>query len=293
MQFPTDGIERVKAISEHGRLEMAMRAPIAALRPYVRGYCLYDEGRLGRARQQHLPSRDVTFIIGLAGTLEVHGPGEEGCQAFEEGRGFLAGIHTRPAITEARARQAGIQISLTPIGAHRLLGGRPMNEVSDRTCSLDALLGRPITELADRLSEATDDTGSFSIVDDFFGERMLGGPTPLDPHVVEAWRLLEGSHGRLRIGEIAARLRWSRKRLVARFREQIGHPPKTIARILRFDHAMELLKTRPDLRWSDVAFDCGYTDQAHLTRDVRDLTGQTPVELAARLIPESGGMAAA
>lgn len=292
MQFPTKGIQHIAAHSEHAHLEMSLRAPIGPLRDFVRGYCLYHEDRLDRARQQHLPHRDVTFILGLGGTLEVQGPGRRDHLVFGEGEGFLAGIHTQPAVTTASSRQGGLQISLTPLGAHRLLDGRPMHEVSDRVCSLDALLGPAVAELSARLVEPSGESDPFALIDAFFGERVLYGRCPLDPHVLEAWRLLEASHGRMRIGAIAARLGWSRKRLVARFREQIGHRPKTIARVLRFDRAMELLKTRPDTRWSDVAFDCGYTDQAHLSREIRDLTGQTPIELAARLIPESGGMAA-
>lgn len=271
---------------------MSMRDPIVPLRDFVRSYCLYDEERQHSPEQQHLPHRDVTFILGLGGHLEVRGPGA-GSQIFAAGEGFLAGIHTQPSVTSSSPRQSGIQVSLTPLGAHRLLGGRPMDEVSDRTCSLDALVGRVIPELASRISESRNLVDAFAALDVFFGKQLLCGPGAVDAHVREAWRLLEASHGGMRIGEIASHLGWSRKRLVARFREQIGHPPKTIARVLRFDRAMALLKATPDVRWSDVAFTCGYADQAHLSHEFRELTGQTPMELSARLIPESGGMAAA
>jgi AraC-like DNA-binding protein len=291
MHFPTDGIQHVRASSDAGRIEMSLRAPVAPLRDFVRGYCLYEEERAQAAEQQHLPHRDVTLILSLDGALEVRGPGE-GRQLFGEGEGFLAGIHTRPAVTSSGPRQRGIQISLTPIGAHRLLGGRPMDEVSDRTCSLDALMGRSSGELAGRLDESRCDPDPFATLDRFFGERMLGART-VDPHVLAAWRWLEASHGSLRIAEIAARLGWSRKRLVARFREQIGHPPKTIARVLRFDRAMQRLREDPEVQWSDVALSCGYADQSHLNHEVREFSGQTPMELAARVIPESGGVAAA
>ncbi len=55
---------------------------------------------------------------------------------------------------------------------------------------------------------------------------------------------------------------------------------------------MALLRARPDVRWNDVALACGYADQAHLSREVRDFSGQTPGALAERLLPASGGMAA-
>ncbi len=291
MQYPADRIDLVLADSEFGRLEMALRAPVAPLRTLVRGYCVYDEARRRITTHQHLPHRDVTFIVSLGGALEVRSPPGE-LHVFREGEGFLAGIHTAPAFTRSGPRQRGVEVSLTPLGAHLLLGGVPMHSVSDRTCALDALLGGAGRELAARLAESRGHDEPFGVLDTFFGERVLRGTRETDPEVREAWRLLEASHGRARIGAIASRVGWSRKRLVARFREQVGHPPKTIARVLRFDRAMDLLKSRPDARWSDVALACGYADQAHLTRDVRELSGSTPVELARSLVPESGAMTA-
>jgi AraC-like DNA-binding protein len=44
------------------------------------------------------------------------------------------------------------------------------------------------------------------------------------------------------IGALAGELGCSRKHLIARFREQVGLPPKTIARILRFRGALSSLQ---------------------------------------------------
>ena len=35
---------------------------------------------------------------------------------------------------------------------------------------------------------------------------------------------------------------------------------------------------------ADLAAECGFFDQAHLAREVRDLSGQTPTELRASLV---------
>ncbi|MBA3300432.1 MAG: helix-turn-helix transcriptional regulator [Thermoleophilaceae bacterium] len=51
--------------------------------------------------------------------------------------------------------------------------------------------------------------------------------------------------------------------------------PKQIAGILRFDRASRML--RGGAAPADVAFDCGYSDQAHLTREFRRYAGRTPV----------------
>jgi AraC-like DNA-binding protein len=56
-----------------------------------------------------------------------------------------------------------------------------------------------------------------------------------------------------------------------------GLAPKQLARILRFRHAMGLLR---GARWGEltsVALDCGYYDQAHFVHEFREWAGVSPV----------------
>ncbi len=291
MQYPTDRTRIHRSESENGRLEMALRAPSAALRELVRGYCLYDEARRRASAHQHLPHRDVIFIVSLGGRLEVR-DASGARRGFGEGEGFLGGLHTLPALTESGPRQHGVEVKLTPLATHLLLDGIPMHEVTNRTLALEDLLGSAGRELAARLCETRGYDQAFQVLEDFFTQRILGPERALPGAVVQAWRLLEASHGSIAIGEIAARFGCSRKQLVAAFREHLGLPPKTLARVLRFDRAMEMLKQQPGLRWSEAALACGYYDQAHLNREVLALSGSTPGQLSRRLLPESGGMTA-
>ena len=76
------------------------------------------------------------------------------------------------------------------------------------------------------------------------------------------------------IGRIYDQLGRSRRHLAARFREQVGLPPKTVARIMRFNRAISTLRGEAAL--AEVAFECGYYDLAHLTRDFREFAGTSP-----------------
>ncbi len=59
-----------------------------------------------------------------------------------------------------------------------------------------------------------------------------------------------------------------------RFREELGVPPKALARILRFERAVGRLRAGDDL--AALALDAGYYDQAHFNRDFRAFAGATP-----------------
>jgi AraC-like DNA-binding protein len=54
----------------------------------------------------------------------------------------------------------------------------------------------------------------------------------------------------------------------------IGVTPKTLARIMRFNHAQAMARAGGD--WADIAAACGYADQAHLAREFVELSGSTP-----------------
>ncbi|OSC73969.1 transcriptional regulator, partial [Streptomyces sp. BF-3] len=52
-----------------------------------------------------------------------------------------------------------------------------------------------------------------------------------------------------------------------------GYGPKTLARILRLQRALALVRT--GLPFAEAASAAGCTDQAHLAREMRDLAGTT------------------
>jgi AraC-like DNA-binding protein len=57
---------------------------------------------------------------------------------------------------------------------------------------------------------------------------------------------------------------------------RLGLSPKAFARVVRFSAAYRLHEERPGLRWTDIAYQCGYFDQMHLIRDFRDFAGMPP-----------------
>ncbi len=83
----------------------------------------------------------------------------------------------------------------------------------------------------------------------------------------------------MQIGALAGELGWSRKRLGVRFRQEVGVPPKTVARMLRFERAAALVG-RGNCDWALIAFECGYYDQSHLVNEFRAIAGRTPTEFA-------------
>jgi AraC-like DNA-binding protein len=171
---------------------------------------------------------------------------------------------------------SGVEIRFKPLGAHMFLGVS-MAEMTNRVVAFEDVLGRAGRIVTERLHEAQSWEARFAILDAAIERRLAAARRP-SPSVRWAWQRLSECGGRTPVGELAAELGCSRKHLASGFREQIGLSPKTFARILRFRRATRLLARADVRRWGEIAFHCGYYDQAHFNRDFKEFAGSTPTE---------------
>jgi AraC-like DNA-binding protein len=84
----------------------------------------------------------------------------------------------------------------------------------------------------------------------------------------------------------------TRFHLARAFHREFGLPPRAYQRSLRLARACRLLTQ--GMRPSNVAYDCGFTDQSHLTRSFKKVYGVTPHAWAASVrVPARDGSLAA
>jgi AraC-like DNA-binding protein len=234
------------------------RLPAPALRRAITAYHGFQSDEPPTRRHEG-PGADVVLVLSF----------EEGWRIDGEQRiSFVGGLRLDRVVTEHDGGMHGLQVSLAPWAAHMLLRV-PLHELSGTSVPLEELL--PAEPFARIGSEESWET-RFSALDRELGCRVAEAP-PADPGVIFAWERLRATHGTARVGTVISELGWSRKRLAARFREQIGLTPKAAARLLRFEHARALAGT---MSWGELAFECGFADQPHLIAEFKAFTGGTP-----------------
>ena len=273
--------------TETSTWEVARRDPLPQLRPYLlAGAEGWAQTRGARPHLREVPFPGVPLILNLGASWQIEDAGVD--RSKRRLQYFVAGLSTAPAIVQGADAWACVELRLTPLGAHRLLGV-PMSELANQTVELEQVLPQT-RELGERLREARRWSERFDLVDSFL-TRRLADSRPTHPGIEWSWHHLYNTHGRAPIGEIAEALGWSHRRLIARFREQIGLTPKLLARVIRFDRAVTAIRASRVRGLAEIAFECGYSDQAHLNREFRELAGTSPTTFrAARL--DSGGIAA-
>jgi len=251
------------------------------LRPHVLSYTGYAERAATPMRRMEVPTSAIPLIVSLGPSLLVNGVRRQS---------FVGGIDDAVAITEFVGDQLGIQVNVTPLGARRLLG-LPMIELARQIVPLEALLGPDVHRLVERLNEAPDWAARFALLDAMLLARLAVAAVPA-PEIEHAWARLQATGGAVSVGALAAEVGWSRRHLAGRFRAEIGLAPKAVARILRFERVTTTLRAQQGTGLAEIAYACGYADQAHLNRDFRAFAGTTPTDFVARLLPDGAGVAA-
>jgi AraC-like DNA-binding protein len=269
-----------------GAFRIFPRRPARPLDRVVADYEGYVEESIAPTQRREPASVGTVLIFPFGPELQVAASADrELFRSYESG--FVAGAGDSYAVTRSQGTSAGIQVNLSPIVA-RMLWGVPMADLANGIVSLEEILGRDGRDVAERLKCAGSWAERFELLDAFLAGRLAGAGLP-PKGLLWAWQRLVDSGGVVGVGDLAQCLGWTHRRLIAEFRDHIGFPPKTVARIIRFGRVSDRLRAAGPWRWSEIALDCGYYDQAHLVRDVVQFTGSTPREYLQRFLAASGG----
>jgi methylphosphotriester-DNA--protein-cysteine methyltransferase len=212
----------------------------------------------------------------LVACLWEHEPGEDRTQRIvPDGcvdliwlggrRLVIAGADTGPRCVDlaAGARSSGIR--LRPGAAGAVLG-LPASELRDREVDAALVWGAQVARLEHALAGA----GPARRLE-LLADAVAGRGAEPDALVVAAARLL--ALPAARVAGVAAALGVGERRLHRRVLAAVGYGPKMLARVARLRRLVALA----DASLASRALAAGYASQAHMSDEVRRLTGATPV----------------
>jgi AraC-like DNA-binding protein len=154
-------------------------------------------------------------------------------------------------------------------------------ELTDRELALEDLWGASARALAERIANAASGIETLAAA--------LPRPAAPPDGVQRAIAAMAASHGSADVDALARAANLSPRQFRRRCLEATGLSPKHMSRVLRFRRAAELAARTPGLKWSLIALEAGYFDQAHLIRDFREFTGRTPMSVLSNTTPDRAG----
>ncbi|PSR51903.1 hypothetical protein AHMF7605_28760 [Adhaeribacter arboris] len=146
-------------------------------------------------------------------------------------------------------------------------------------CVIDAeaLLGTTAKNMVNEMSGKSSVPQLVTIAEKYLLNRLSNLRAERN-YVVEACRLIRKVQGKLSIEALSDQLYISPRQLQRNFKELVGTSPKTYQRIIRFRNAYQYVRkaTDSEIKWAELSYELGFSDQAHFIRDCREFTGTVP-----------------
>jgi AraC-like DNA-binding protein len=191
-------------------------------------------------------------------------------------RHLLVGQMERAVTVRSTGRVTMVGARLTPAGLYRLLPLR-QERLVDAIVPLDAVWNAWTRRTSEQIAAVSEPAGQLATFERALEDLLPDIGRQRDRSVSFAVRCMRARGGPLAVDRIAAAAGISRRQLERRFREQVGLSPNLFGRIIRFQRAFAAVGHEPG---AALAARLGFVDQAHLVREVRRFSGQTPTLLA-------------
>ncbi len=236
--------------------------PHPALAPYVRCYWTLRGRASSPTTRRVVPDacQDVLFRFGGS----ENGP-----------RALAVGTMTEPLSVRTEGESDFLGVRFHPGAAVPFLR-LPARELTDLRAPLTDLWGGAGDEVTERLATLPPGRRRIRTLEDALFARLRSSPETVDDAVVEAVRRIEQTGGGVAVSALARRVGLGRRQLGRRFLDAVGIPPKTAARVVRFQAALARIHAEPGLSLTRVALKAGFYDQPHLTREFGALAGEPP-----------------
>ena len=248
--------------------------PAGPLRRFVRMLWYARAPGLEHGRERVLPNGCVQAIVNLARDY-LHDCPEGGPEA-RVAAALVVGSRSVYEIVSSADMADLIGVVFEP-GGFAAFARDGADRFSNRSIGLEDLCGAWARELRDRLQGAADGRTRFRLLERFLCERMtrrMGEPeSALEAAVRYALGRFAEAPCMTTVRDVARSTGWSERRFSQVFREQVGLTPKLWCRIQRFQRAVQMLHEGADVRWAELALDCGFYDQPHFANEFRAFSG--------------------
>lgn len=262
--------------------EFLVIQPAPALAPYIKSYWLLktEGGSLGNAEEgdraaavaRTVPTGMMSMIFHRGDKLfSIH-------ENVLQPRVFLSGQERTFADLLYRGQVNMISVVFRPAGV-RAFFDLPVNRLAGLRLTAGDMEDRELAALEASLTSTEDDRMCIMLIEQFLLRRLVRLAEHNLRRLDAAIGLIDS--GESNVGALADAACLGRRQFDRIFSEHVGAHPKEFTRTVRFQRALHLLETTPQIGWAALAAECGYFDQSHMIREFRALSGYSPGEYLA------------
>ena len=261
------------------------RLPSPILQAFVQRYVIFEMNQplptdlkspaLGSCMLTYVYKGRDAFIIDKSGkkTIQAH-------QLGIGGQTISIDPHLKKGVTFGM-----IAVNFTPIGMSKLLNLKSA-EFTDDIVGFEDIMGSSAAYLVQQLDDALDNEQRLRVLESYLKNIFLSQTKRIERfnfRYQDIEQALDYTHQNIfsqekptTVKQIAKGIRISERHFRRKFEEVIGVPPQYYTKVFRFRYAMSLLKSFPQASMTDIAYQSGYFDVAHFSRDFKRFTGFAP-----------------
>jgi len=237
--------------------------PYRKLEPFIHFYWELKGKEQERQWERVFPDGCAGIVMNLGDTCLT----DNGSFSMEFGKTYVVGAMTsfKDSFIDTDTHLVGV--CLKPAAFANFYSYAPQNELTNDTVELEKSNSFNVDKTLDN---------PFRYFDHFFSERIKSKNNQLQSVIND----IHLTNGQISIYELSKRNFTTVRQLERNFKKLVGLSPKEYSNIIRFQHALGLIKN-PDRNRSllEIAFECGYYDHSHLTNEIKRNTGLSPSQL--------------
>jgi AraC-like DNA-binding protein len=191
---------------------------------------------------------------------------------------FMMGLLNKPVVFYTKNRLEIIGIRCFPWTVFDLLG---LPSGRDGVRIFEHPIARLQTSLEKMIeSERIDD--AVAEVQQYFLDARSN--ISVDSMLFKAGVAMGKANGTLPVSQVAAAAHATVRTLERNFKQSSGYTVKDVSGLMRFEQVRNQLWLEPSTNIAGLAFELGYTDQSHLSREFKRYSGTTPAAFARKAV---------
>lgn len=234
--------------------------PHPDLADYIDAFWLVKGTEKQLKKKNILPDGCIDLIFNLGDNCNT----DSGALTMQSNKSYLVGTMTTFKESFLSSKNMLMGIRFKPAAFSLFYNYAPLNEITDKTIEFEQSLSPDIHKV---------ELYSVSYLNAFLLNTLSSQRSNLSTVI----RDIQTAKGQISIDVLAKRNCTTIRQLERNFKKYVGITPKEFANIVRFQFAISKIKNNEDREsLSDIAFGCGYYDQAHLSNEIKRYTGATP-----------------
>ncbi len=192
---------------------------------------------------------------------------------------WISGVHRNYISISAHEDSEMFVIQFKPFGAYPFFHF-PIETINEQVLASEVLFDGELLNLRQQLLLKLTSREKFQLATKWLNNRFENEKSP----PIEFINVLKSLENKAAIDcdQILSNYPNTRKHLINQFKKYTGLTPKYYLRILRFNEILQQIKHRQKITWTQIAYQSGFSDQAHFIKEFKHFSGFNPTEFIAQ-----------